>query len=686
MSGSPNTSNCFAQYKRRSSSRIVLRSFLPAFLLLHGGLLAWSASSHSPTPSDVKHLVAGVSHWQTGRFDLFIVNPPLVRIVAAVPAILAGAETDRSSLSGGSRSRPELEAGHRFVKENEKECFGYFVLGRWVCIPLSILGGWVCFRWSRDLYGGCAGLLALVLWCFSPGILAHGALISADAGAASLGVVAAYMFWRWLRTPSWHDVLRAGLTLGLAELTKSTWIILFVLWPLLWFAWMWRSTEAEAGEAGTRGRLQVGRRGEACQLAVILGLGLYVLNLGYGFEGSFQRLGDYQFVSGTLGGPKDDERGDPTKGRNRFANTCVAAIPVPLPKNYVMGVDLQKWDFERKVWSYLRGEHRLGGWWYYYLYALAVKAPLGTWILVLLALLAGLFGRRYAASWRDESALLVLVVVILTLVSSQTGFNHHVRYVLPISPFVFIWISKVARAFAFGHRRLAAVVVAATAWSVGSSIWVYPHGLSYFNELAGGPRNGHAHLGGVDADTNIDWGQDLLYLKRWLDRHPEARPLHAVFTRGYGANTAEVDCSLPVMEPQPGWHALSVNKIRARTGEYEYFLGFKPIATAGYSIYIYYITLEDANHVRGKLGLPALPADWNKTNSVKNADDEHDTRGQTPTEILLADGTVTAVHGAEELKSGDQKKGRDERIVGSESVSSAEAVVRRVHYQPGAEP
>lgn len=59
---------------------------------------------------------------------------------------------------------------------------------------------------------------------------------------------------------------------------------------------------------------------------------------------------------------------------------------------------------------------------------------------------------------------------------------------------------------------------------------------------------------------------------------------------------------------------------------------------------------------------------------------------QTPTEILLADGTVTAVRGAEELKSGDQKKGRDERIVGSESVSAAEPVVRRVHYQPGAEP
>ena len=33
--------------------------------------------------------------------------------------------------------------------------------------------------------------------------------------------------------------------------------------------------------------------------------------------------------------------------------------------------------------------------------------------------------------------------------------------------------------------------------------------------------NGPAHL----LDSNIDWGQDLLYLKDWLDKHPQARPL-----------------------------------------------------------------------------------------------------------------------------------------------------------------
>ena len=36
------------------------------------------------------------------------------------------------------------------------------------------------------------------------------------------------------------------------------------------------------------------------------------------------------------------------------------------------------------------------------------------------------------------------------------------------------------------------------------------------------------------------------------------------------------------------------------------FLDLEPVATAGYSIYIYHLTVEDANRVRDKLGLPPL--------------------------------------------------------------------------------
>jgi len=55
-----------------------------------------------------------------------------------------------------------------------------------------------------------------------------------DIGAAAVGVLAAYLFRGWLNSTGWLQASVAGVGLGLAELTKTTWIVLFALWPILW--------------------------------------------------------------------------------------------------------------------------------------------------------------------------------------------------------------------------------------------------------------------------------------------------------------------------------------------------------------------------------------------------------------------------------------------------------------------
>ncbi|WP_198000915.1 hypothetical protein [Gimesia fumaroli] len=62
--------------------------------------------------------------------------------------------------------------------------------------------------------------------------------------------------------------------------------------------------------------------------------------------------------------------------------------------------------------------------------------------------------------------------------------------------------------------------------------------------------------------------------------------------------------------PQPGWYAISIHMLHAREGSNDYFLKyFKPVAMTGYSIYLYHITLEDANRVRDDLGLPLIDSE-----------------------------------------------------------------------------
>ena len=581
-------------------------------LSTHMGLLACSVRQHSPTDMEMAHLAAGISHWRFGDCRLLCVNPPLVRALAALPVLLMEPKTDWGRVSPFPERRPEFDVAQDFVLANGQRSVELLAAARWACLPLSIIGASVVFFWARELYGRAAGVLALGLWCFSPTMMAHAQLITPDAGAAALGVAAAYVFRRWLKQPGWGRACWAGVVLGLAQLTKTTWIVLFGLWPLLWIAWNCTGPKSKragpTGDQKAEGENREVERGcvrQAGQMAIILFLGLYVLNLGYVFEGSFQELGDYRFVSEMLAGPNDEsQRPDPSPGRNRFQGTLLARLPVPLPKHYLLGIDLQEWDFERRLWSFLRGEWRKGGWWYYYLYALAIKVPLGTWILVLLALLVGLFGQGYSASRRDELLLLAPLAVVLILVSSQTGFAHHMRYVLPSFPFAFIWVSKVARAVDLEHAKIALLAAAATAWSVGSSLYIYPHSLSYFNELVGGPTGGHAHLLG----SNIDWGQDLLYLKRWLKKHPDVRLDGLVSHNRYRPACLGLDCPMPPKDPRPGWYAVSVNNLRSRSRAYEYFLNFTPVAMAGYSIYVYHITSGEANRARRELGLPELAA------------------------------------------------------------------------------
>lgn len=565
-----------------------------SLLVVHAMLLAYGACVHSPTMNEPGHLAAGMSYWRFRRFELYRVNPPLVRLIAALPVLGAGCENDWQHYTDAPGTRPEFAVGEDFIAANGERSFWLFTIARWACIPLSLTGALVCFLWGRELYGTNAGLLALALWCFCPNILAHGQLITPDVGATALGLAACYTFWHWLKRPTWNQVLISGLVLGMAELTKTTLLVLFPLWPIIWALYRWPD----------RRTMLIGHwLREGAMLVVRLLIAVWLVNLGYLFEGSFTRLEQFQFRSHTLSGVELDQS-VPVNGENRFAGTWLASLPVPLPKNYVLGIDLQKSDLEDYGQpSYLLGQRSKNGWWYYYLYALAVKVPLGTWGLIALAIFTR---QRRPDLWRDECVLLLPAIAILALASSQTGLNHHLRYVLPIFPLMFIWAGRVL-SVDFRRDLLAWAMLTC---SIVSSMSVYPHCLSYFNEAAGGPKNGHRQLLG----SNLDWGQDLLYLKQWLDEHSEARPLKLAYFGYFDPVAAGIDYTAPEsltgldgltpLPISPGWYAISENFVQGL--RFQIYLGdgqrgwlehdalaafgsHCPAARAGYSINIYRI-------------------------------------------------------------------------------------------------
>ena len=372
------------------------------------------------------------------------------------------------------------------------------ILARWACIPFSLLGAWVCMRWAESLYGSAAGSFALVMWCVTPYLLGYGATVTADAQAAAVGVAAAFCYWKCLNSNTWLATVVAGAVLGAAVLCKFTLLVLYPLLPLLW-AVNWR----DAG-GGWRSLC-----GQGVKVGSVIVISILVVNAGYLFDATCRPLGDYRFQSRLFTGSDVPEQLGWDE-RNRFIGTWLERVPVPLPADLLEGMDTQRCDFERGLPSYLGGEWAENGWWYYYLYALALKIPLGTWGLALLAIAVPFLPCRYTSSFRDEVLLLAPGLALVVFVSSQSGFSVHSRYIIPALPFFLIWLSKSVQILEMRCRDWRCQVfsflfVVCFAWSAASSLWVYPHSLSYFNELVAGPDRGGKYL----MDSNVDWGQDL---------------------------------------------------------------------------------------------------------------------------------------------------------------------------------
>jgi hypothetical protein len=411
--------------------------------------------------------------------------------------------------------------------------------------------------------------------------LGWGATICPDVAAASLGIVALYVFRHWIKTLTWFYALLAGITLGLLTLTKLTWIVAFGLWLMTWlittipyFVYNRRKILRQSG-----------------QMVFLFTIAVFVLNLGYCFDGSFKKLGDYTFNSKTLTNDASE---------NRFSESWLGTIPVPLPEQFVLGFDTQQIDFEKGKPSYLFGQHAKHGWWHYYLAALTVKEPIGTLGLVALAVV--LFCRAgYRTNWKDEFVILVPLLGLLIAVSSQTGFSANARYVMPALPILYIWASRTGRLILSTNTIVRAIVPVLLIAIAASSLWVYPYSMSYLNETVRG-RISPPLLG-----SNIDWGQDLYELKDWLDEHPETRPIRVAMSNIYPLETLGItNAGSPPKAPAPGWFLLGANDLFGTRRDYEWLWNVQPVKRVGWSTYIFHVTVEEANRLREQNNLPVL--------------------------------------------------------------------------------
>ena len=247
--------------------------------------------------------------------------------------------------------------------------------------------------------------------------------------------------------------------------------------------------------------------------------------------------------------------------------------------------------------AFLLGEYSETGWWYYFPVTFFLKTPVPLLILSGAAL-ARLTRQR--GKWRLEGFVWVPVLFFFAITLTR-NINIGHRHLLPIYPFLFVAAGRVAGRLWSSPRRLGPAMLAGlAAWYAAGTLGVHPHYLAYFNELAGGPRNGYRHL----VDSNLDWGQGLKALKRWMDGAGVARVKLCYFGTAdplyHGVGGERLPGYQPpppstvVREVRPGdivavsaTHLQGVYLDPAMRPLMERLRARRPVAVPGYSIFVY---------------------------------------------------------------------------------------------------
>jgi Dolichyl-phosphate-mannose-protein mannosyltransferase len=353
--------------------------------------------------------------------------------------------------------------------------------------------------WSRRSYGPHAMALAAWLFALSPNLLAHGALATMEFPLVAGTTAMFYLFWRFLETNHLSWFWAAAAVGGLAFSCKFTTILIPPILSVVW--WFVRFQRSERKAIALTWRVAVPMAGFLSMMllvnATVTGFARLALSTSHGGHPTINR---WFGLSGV--------------------NLITRLYETSLPQDWV-GFATQFHHQASGGPSYLFGERRMKGWYYYYLVAVAVKVPLMFWSLVASRLVLSRCHPRDISPSRYNTVLPLVFLLYMVITAIGSSRNYGIRYLLPLAPLAIVWISALSEQLHAKTPRVAflawCAVLAGLAGYVNAVTRTHPYELTYFNVLVGGPLGGRRIL----ADSNLDWGQGLKSLTQLQQQRPE---------------------------------------------------------------------------------------------------------------------------------------------------------------------
>ncbi len=499
----------------------------------------------SQTFDESVNLVSGYYFVKTGKSYLNPEHPPLISLFSSLPLFflrlnppVIDRDNPEQEFYNPKNSKYRYRIANRFIYENNVSHDIILFLARLPIVILSCALAFLIFFLSNKFWGFYAGMFSLLLYSLDPNFIAHGELVTMDVGLAFFYTLSSYLYIDYLNNKKLYKLPLVALSFSLAVLTKFPAFLLLIVFFII---------STIDGYRNLRKLIN-----NYAEIFLVLLFSFIVIFVFYR-----ENIGDY--LRSLQYAYNHSKYGD---------------------------------------YNFLFGAFSPNGWFYYFIIAFLVKTPSATLAIFLLTLIVFLKNRKQLRMY--TYIILPSFVFLLASLFSTVNIGH--RYILPLYPFLFIFAGSLLREEFTKSKIFRILTMFCVLVLVYSNFKIYPHYLSYFNILGGGPERGHRIL----VDSNIDWGQDLKFLKKYMDNNKVDEIYFAYFGSVdpgyYGINYRFIPSSfnryiegadepyklkLPI--PERKILAVSVTYLYESIA-YHWLQSIVPDARAGYSIYIYDIT------------------------------------------------------------------------------------------------
>jgi hypothetical protein len=477
-------------------------------LLLYCLQCFWFVRTQSLTFDEPLHIAAGLEEWRDGRFEQVSDHPPLGHLLPTLP--IAHGDWTITFYDPTKVFRVQSITPDPVTLANRT---------RPVNVMLGVLLGVLLWVTTRRFFSVVAANAATSLFAFSPSLIAHFSLVTTDGICTLMVFATAVQVLRWRSNPSRAQTILLGVVLGLLLLAKLstppifclTLVLILVLKPDRWDwsprQWNWRAAVLATCTA------------------------MLVVWAGYFFHVSRLTIGDGKVY---LSFPNRESVVRDSIGRRfKFMRAPLQKhVELLIPAGeYVEAVAEIFQRNENGHKAFLDGRISKNPSVAFYIVEALLKWPPVVWLLFLCSVVLVLWRKLDLPA--DLCVMLLyptcfLVSVILARITMGE------RHLLPIYPFVLLLASAfwefangsagTVRSSKHSKRALVFIVLAALVVNAADALRYAPDYLSYFNVLIPN-RTSYKYL----SDSNLDWGQGLLALRRYEAEHPNEQISLAYF-------------------------------------------------------------------------------------------------------------------------------------------------------------